>query len=251
MSLQTGQAIDVNCFAQSGASLLGSGTITATRTYQGQTSEFLLSSSLFVNNSRTQIRNLTFSLPGTYTFSCRNSSNTCNNQDQVTVAGTMPASPSPSPSVAVSPSPSPLPSAVASTPPSNTGVSCVDLTIADAYCPVPGQSVRFRCQGQPGADYYFFAYRRSPNSQFVELSRGSEPISAPLDVSEWTQVQCNACIGTTCSSSESVNQNCTVSIPSTTTGGISPADINRDGNVDINDYRDFLRAYLEWVQRRG
>lgn len=235
MTVQVGDVIDVNCFAQSGAQLLSGGQITATRAYQGQTSAVTL------NGTGTQIRQYTLAQPGTYTFSCSNSNNTCANTDTLTVTGV---------TTATSPSPSPSASAQASASPTTSGVtsSCVDLTVADAACPVPGQSIRFRCQGSADADYFFFAYRRSPNEGMQELSRGTSNLSEPLEWSPFLQVQCNPCIGTTCASSESVNANCTVSYPSATSGGSSRADINRDGKVDIDDYREFLLDYLEAIK---
>ncbi len=109
-----------------------------------------------------------------------------------------PASPTPSPT------PIPSPSPVAATP------ECLGLNTQAA----PGQNsttnYTFTCQGAVGTNYNFFAYRTSPNSGFQLLAQGvSSTATLNIPSSSYLQVQCNPCINSTCSSSQSVTNNCT------------------------------------------
>ena len=82
MKLKTGDVIDVNCFAKLGSKLLTNGGIVGTvKTPDGQTVTV-------VNTPKAEVRKLTVTQAGTYTFICSNPTKTCTNQDGFTIAGT-------------------------------------------------------------------------------------------------------------------------------------------------------------------
>jgi hypothetical protein len=120
---------------------------------------------------------------------------------------------SPPPSTPVSPPPS--------TPPQQ--VSCASLTAVDATTLQPlgrqpnvGETVRFRCAATAGLtpNYFFLTYRTNRNAPLDLIYQGTSDLSFPILVTDYFHLQCNPCVGTTCSSAASVNQNCNVEIAS-------------------------------------
>ncbi len=233
-------AIDVNCFSRNGGSLLTGGKLTATRTYGGVTTN------ISVSTWAREIRNYRITLPGVYTFTCRNTAGSCTNSDTFTVIGPSPSpivNPSPTPSPALSPTPSPTPATVVST--------CNSITVDGGVTPTVGQKIKFRCNGPSNAGTHFFSYRRSNTEGLVQLPTAAGNLSTEIEVSPFMQVQCNPCIGTTCATADNVNQNCTYTFnqpvtPSPAAG--SKADLNKDGKVDILDYQIFLEEYLKFAK---
>jgi hypothetical protein len=97
-NLKTGTAIDVNCFANWGSSLLPNGNFTVTR----NNASYAIPAS--AKAGPTQIRNWKILEPGTYSFTC-SSGNSCSNTDRIVVTGQSLITPSPTPSPSPSPSP--------------------------------------------------------------------------------------------------------------------------------------------------
>ena len=87
-TVTTGTNIDVNCFSNSGSSLLPNGVISAKRNGQA----FSIPASAF--SGTTQIRNFRLTEPGTYVFSCSNGSS-CSNSDTLSVTGSSLSTPPP------------------------------------------------------------------------------------------------------------------------------------------------------------
>lgn len=77
-------SIDVNCFAQNGAILLPGGSYTITRSHEGKVSTYQLPASVFKGHQ--QVRNWRITEPGTYAFTCKNTTS-CSNSDSITVTG--------------------------------------------------------------------------------------------------------------------------------------------------------------------
>ncbi len=235
--------IDVNCFmtASNGTvSLLSTGRITATVvTPQGQTVN--LTQSSWGNT----LRDYRLTQAGTYTFRCANSANSCADSDTFTVAATAQVTPTPAAQV------TPTPAAQVTPTPAATVSTCNSISIDGNKTPTVGTRIQFRCNGPSNATSYFFAYRRSTSEGMQPLAVASGNLSAELEVSPFLQVQCNPCIGTTCATATNVNAQCTYTKDqsvSPTPGAGSVADLNKDGKVDINDYKLFLEEYLKFVQ---
>lgn len=83
MKLKVGEFVDVNCFAKTGTALLQNPQMTASVTYNNKTEAVTLP-----NPNSAEVRKLAITKPGVYAFSCKNTSNTCSNSDQFTVAAT-------------------------------------------------------------------------------------------------------------------------------------------------------------------
>ncbi len=118
-SFKVGDKVDVNCFAKNGTALLSGGSFKVT--LDGKS--FTIPSS--AKKSATEIRGWKIEKPGTYRFTCSNSSG-CSNTDSIKVTGTTKASPSPSPKASprVTPTPAANPTA---TPGTGTCNSVADL----------------------------------------------------------------------------------------------------------------------------
>lgn len=84
VNVKVGEYIEVNCFSKNGAQLLTNGNLTGTVTAGGQTQPVALPNP--DPDGGAQIRKLQITKAGKYTFTCRNSANTCSDSDQFTVA---------------------------------------------------------------------------------------------------------------------------------------------------------------------
>lgn len=102
-----------------------------------------------------------------------------------------------------SPTPSPSPTPVA--------VACYSLTQSTVATNQNGTvTYRFTCGGAPGSNYYFFAYQSSPTGPMQPFAQGpANTADLTVATNSYLVVQCNPCVGSTCSSSASVNNNCT------------------------------------------
>lgn len=103
IKLKPGEYVDVNCFAKTGTALLQNPIMSATVTSGGVTENITLP-----NPNAAEVRKFQIPKAGTYVFSCRNTSNTCSDKDQFTVAPVVTASATPSATPSVSPSASPV-----------------------------------------------------------------------------------------------------------------------------------------------
>jgi hypothetical protein len=77
---QVGQYIDVNCFAKNGSALLQNPQMTATLT----TADGKVENLILPNPNSAEVRKFQIAKAGTYTFTCKNASNTCSNSVQAT-----------------------------------------------------------------------------------------------------------------------------------------------------------------------
>lgn len=82
LELKAGEYVEVNCFAKNGTALLSNPRMSATVTANGKTEAITLS-----NPNSAEVRKLQVLKTGTYTFTCKNASNSCSDTDQFAVAG--------------------------------------------------------------------------------------------------------------------------------------------------------------------
>lgn len=87
VTLNVGDYVDVNCFAKNGAALLTNGNLTATVTVGNKTETVALPNP--DPDGGAQIRKLAIAKAGRYTFTCKNSNNSCSDTDQFTVANSL------------------------------------------------------------------------------------------------------------------------------------------------------------------
>jgi len=133
---KVGEYIDVNCFAKNGAALLSDSQLSATlTTSNGSPAPLTLPTS-----TTAQLRHYQVTQAGRYIFTCKNTPDTCHDQDSFVVEST----PSPVPVLTPTPIPSPILIATPTPTPSiSTCVprpACLDATPACLvanldYCP--------------------------------------------------------------------------------------------------------------------
>jgi len=125
--LNTGDRIDVNCFANTGRSNLPGGSFTVAK--DGKVVTLPAS----VLQSSTQIKGLTINEAGSYAFTCSNTTS-CSNTDTVVVRQAPGTSPSPSPSASVAPTTPPVSGACTNPSVADLNKDCkVDLLDYDIF----------------------------------------------------------------------------------------------------------------------
>lgn len=216
---KVGESIDVNCFAKNGSALLSQAKITATVTPPGgSTKTYPIPAA---SNKGAYLTNLKLTEAGTYKFTCANTSNTCTNTDEFTVAGTAAALPSPTLQMSCQNS------KIAGTATWTSGAAITELQIDDDNNWTNGYWKKTLGSG---------AVTSSFPDGFTPSGR-----SGTLEIKANTQYWLRLASSSAFSETSTFTSNACNTTGSGAATGIS--DLNKNGKADPDDYRLFLEDF--------